>query len=91
MASFMLYAIYFCQGWLYNPSVCCNTKLGKSSVKRQTKHVVVKVESEQLMSDEQYNIISKLKYAVDLKLWRITTRIPEISETDNGNEKVATV
>jgi hypothetical protein len=36
-------------------------------------------------------MISKLKFAVDLKLWRITTRIPEISKTDDGNEKVATV
>jgi len=59
-------------------------------VSRQTKHVVVKVESE-MLSDEQYNMIRKLKFTVDLKLWRITTRIPEISGTDNGNEKVATV
>jgi len=59
-------------------------------VSRQTKHVV-KVESE-MLSDEQYNMIRKLKFTVNLKLWRITTRIPEISGTDNGNEKkVATV
>ena len=44
-----------------------------------------------MLSDEQYNMIRKLKFTVDLKLWRITTRIPEISGTDNGNEKVATV
>lgn len=31
-------------------------------------------------------MIITLKFAVDLKLWRIT----EMSETDNGNEKVAT-
>jgi ribosomal protein L20A (L18A) len=36
-------------------------------------------------------MIRKLKFAVDLKLRRITIRIPEISEIDNGNEKVATV
>ena len=42
------------------------------------------------MSDEQ-NMISKLKFAVNLKVWRITIRIPEISGTDDGNEKAATV
>lgn len=91
MASFMLYAIYFCLGWLYNWSVCCNTNIRERlSVKRQTKHVVVKEKSEQLLSDEQ-NMISKLKFAVNLKVWRITIRIPEISGTDDGNEKAATV
>ena len=35
-------------------------------------------------------MIITLKFAVDLKLWRITTRITEMSEIDNGKEKVAT-
>jgi hypothetical protein len=35
-------------------------------------------------------MIITLKSAVDLKLWRIT-RIPLVSETDNVNEKVATL
>jgi hypothetical protein len=34
-------------------------------------------------------MIITLKFAVDLKLWRIT-RITEMSEIDYGKEKVAT-
>ena len=39
----------------------------------------------------EWTTVEWLKFAVDLKPWRIMTRIPDISATDNGNEKVATV